>query len=61
MKIELISSTNGVNTYCLYDKDGKPIGTKEVILSGYDAGTHYYSLTSKNREEVKRLFNLLNN
>lgn len=56
MKIEHINGTNNANIYCLYDNTGKPIGTKEVTLSGRDAGTHYYSLTSKTRSDVKRLF-----
>ena len=58
MKIEKINSTNNANIYCLYDETGKPIGTKEVILSGRDAGTHFYSLTSKTRAEVKKLFKI---
>ena len=56
MKIELIKQTEYANIYCLYDESGKPIGTKEAILAGRDAGIHYYSLTSKTRAAVKKLF-----
>jgi len=56
MTIELINKTNYANIYCLYDKSGKPIGTKEERLAGSDTRTHYYSLTSKTRNEVKALF-----
>jgi len=30
--------------------------TKEVVLAGRYAGTHYYSFTSKTRTEIKKLF-----
>jgi hypothetical protein len=56
MHIELANQTNYANIYVLYDENNKPIGTKEVTLTGRDAGTHYYSLTSKSRQEVKKLF-----
>ena len=56
MKIEKINSTNYADIYCLYDETGKPIGTKEVILAGCDVGVYYYSLTSRSRDEIKRLF-----
>lgn len=56
MTVELINSTNYANIYGLYDSMGKPIGTKEVILSGRYAGTNYYSLTSKTNAEIKKLF-----
>lgn len=59
MKIEMINQTNYANIYCLYDDNGKPIGTKEVVLAGKDVGEHYYSLTSKSRADVKKLFKLV--
>lgn len=56
MNVEMINQTNYANIYCLYDENGKPIGTKEVILAGKDVGIYYYSLTSKTRKEVEKLF-----
>lgn len=56
MKVELINQTNYANIYGLYDNNGKAIGTKEVILAGKDVGIYYYSLTSKTRTEVKKMF-----
>lgn len=58
MKIEHINSTDYANIYCLYDNDGKPIGTKEVRLAGRDVGTYYYSLTSKTRKQIRQLFRI---
>jgi tRNA A37 methylthiotransferase MiaB len=56
MKTELINQTNYANIYCLYSDQGKPIGTKEVVIAGRNVGAYYYSLTSKTRAEVKKLF-----
>lgn len=58
MTIEQINQTDYANIYCLYDRNGKPMGTKEVRLAGRNVETHFYSLTSKTRKEVKRLFML---
>jgi hypothetical protein len=56
MIIELIDADYYANTYCLYDKTGKPIAIREVVINGRDKGSHYYPLISKSRNEVKRLF-----
>lgn len=57
MHVELINTTDYANIYCLYDEYNRPIGTKEVKLAGREAGvTFYYSLTSKTRKEIRRLF-----
>jgi hypothetical protein len=56
MKVELVNQTNYANIFVLYDANNKPLGSKEVVLAGRDAGTHYYTLTSKSRQEIKKLF-----
>lgn len=56
MKVEFINATNYANIYALYDESGKPLGEKEVILAGRNAGVNYYSLSHYSRSEIKKLF-----
>ena len=54
---ELINMTNYANIYGLYDQNFKPIGTKEVVLSGRNCGTYYYSLWRKyNKRDIAKMF-----
>ena len=58
MVSELINQTNYANIYGLYDDNGKPIGTKEVKLAGWEAGkTFYYSLVCKyDKQDIRKMF-----
>lgn len=54
---ELINQTHNANIYGLYDQNMRPIGTKEVILSGRNCGVYHYSLTGKyNKRDIARMF-----
>lgn len=58
MKVELINQTNYANIYGIYETNGKPIGTVEVILAGRDVGTYCYSLVGKyNKRDIRRFYN----
>lgn len=38
MTVERINCTDYANIYGVYDNDGKPIGTVEVKIAGWEAG-----------------------
>ena len=56
MSIEKIYHGDNVTGYCLYNKQGKPIGEKEVRTSGRYSGVEYFTLGTLSRQQVKSLF-----
>ena len=56
MKIEKINATNYADIFGLYDKNGKPIGTMEVVLAGQHVGRYFYTWSSATRAQVKKWF-----
>lgn len=59
MTVEKINSTDYANIYGVYDSTGKPIGTVEVKVAGWEAGKVFcYSLTGKyNKRDIRRFYN----
>lgn len=58
MKVERINCTDYANIYGVYDSTGKPIGTVEVKIAGWEAGKVFcYSLTGKyNKRDIRRFY-----
>lgn len=58
MTVERINCTDYANIYGVYDNDGKPIGTVEVKIAGYEAGKVFcYALTGKyNRRDIRKFY-----
>lgn len=59
MTVERINETQYANIYGVYDENGKPIGTVEVVLAGRNAGSSYcYSLVGKyNKRDIRKFYN----
>ena len=58
MKVERINETNYANIYGIYDDSGRPIGTAEVKIAGWEAGkTFCYSLCGKyNKRDIRKFY-----
>lgn len=56
MKVKLLNQTNYANIYGLIDKNGKTIGTKEIVLAGRNTGTYYDSWSHYTKKQIKKMF-----
>lgn len=58
MKVEQINATDYANIYGIYEDNGKPVGTAEVKIAGWEAGKVYcYSLCGKySKADIRKIF-----
>ena len=58
MTVERINCTDYANIYGVYDNTGKPIGTVEVKIAGWEAGKVFcYSLTGKySKRDIRKFY-----
>lgn len=58
MKVERINGTDYAEIYGIYENNGKPVGTAELKIAGWEAGKLFvYRLTNKyTTAQLRKIF-----